>query len=498
MWTTNLLIRGVFIVCLVFTSVIQLYFYLPGDSVHGYLYFDAPSVEQVNVSSSNLTALNDKILIAAIDATPATKHNVSSNVTTLNNKIKTSLTTYATPPVSKHDVSSIETTRRHNVMHNISFAEYLLDKDASSITRKRLNRLDSAIATAGLTNKALSYNINNISSEEVVHDEFAMKLKHFRYNNYYFLNQTERNKAGVKNRVLPWSLPQYDVNSSSMKSSSEFMKEFIDLKQSNGIELPWMKAKKTFTLTRKIHGKTESIRYDLPTPIIVLNLPKSGTTTLNEYFLCGGVESTHTFTEYTYDTLPRDRETRIGDCLRNNYFADSTSRPVAPLNKCARRRRLQQFGGGYANYLAYSDIGTTGPGLCYYSTIHNGGLEHIAKYYPNATLILLTRNTTDWYKSIAKWSKGRILSNWVDKCGFGSANSKKNETYWRDFYDAHTQKIRNFVLDHLSLNYIEIQLESNTNSSTSQSLEYYTGINSSCFLKCKPGGNDPCNKKQKK
>jgi len=254
---------------------------------------------------------------------------------------------------------------------------------------------------------------------------------------------------------------------------------------------------KNFTLTRKIQGKAESRRCDLPTPIIVLNLPKSGTTTLNEYFMCGGVESTHTFTEYTYDTLPRDRETRIGDCLRNNYFADSTSRPVAPLNKCAKRRRLQQFGGGYANYLAYSDIGTTEPGLCYYPTIHNGGLEHIANYYPNATLILLTRNTTDWYKSIAKWSKGRILSNWVDKCGFGPANSKKNETYWRGFYDAHTQKIRNFVLDHPSFNYIEIQLESNTNSSTSQSLEYYTGIHSSCFLKCKPGGKDPCNKNQK-
>jgi len=411
MWATNLLIRGVFIICLVLTSVIQLYFYLPDNSyVHGYLeYFNAPLSGQVNVSS-NVTNRNNTIS--------------SISVTTINNNV--SLTTYATPPVSKHDISSIETTRRHNIS---SFAEYILEKDASSHTIKRLNRLDTALAFAGLTNKALSYdiNVNNISSsEEVNHDEFAIKLKHFRYNNYYFLNQTERNKAiGVKNRVLPWSLPQLYTNS-SIKPSSEFMKEIIDLKERNGIELPWMKAKKTFTLTRKIHDKTESIRYDLPTPIIVLNLPKSGTTTLNEYFLCGGVESTHTFTEYTYDTLPRDRETRIGDCLRNNYFADSTSRPVAPLNKCAKRRRLQQFGGGYANYLAYSDIGTTGPGLCYYPTIHNGGLEHIAKYY-NATLILLTRNTTDWYKSIAKWSKGRILSNWVDKCGFGPANSKKEE-----------------------------------------------------------------------
>jgi len=467
--------------------VIQLYFYLPSDSyVHGYLeYFNAPLSGQVNVSS-NVTNRNNTIS--------------SISATTINNNV--SLTTYATPPVSKHDISSIETTHRHNIS---SFAEYILEKDASSHTIKRLNRLDTALAFAGLTNKALSYdiNVNNISSEDIHHDEFAMKLKHFRYNNYYFLNQTERNKAGVKNRVLPWSLPQLDVNSTSMKSSSEFMKEFIDLKERNGIELPWMKAKKTFTLTRKIQDKTESIRYDIPTPIIVLNLPKSGTTTLNEYFMCGGVECTHTFTEYTYDilTLPRDRETRIGDCLRNNYFADSTSLSeasgTAPFYKCTERRQLKQFGGGYVNYLAFSDIGTTGPGLCYYPTIHNGGLEHIANYYPNATLILLTRNTTDWYQSIAKWSKGRILSNWVDKCQFGSANSKKNGTHWREFYDAHTQKIRNFVLDHLSLNYIEIQLESNTNSSTSQSLEYYTGIHSSCFLKCKPGGKDPCNKNQK-
>ena len=150
------------------------------------------------------------------------------------------------------------------------------------------------------------------------------------------------------------------------------------------------------------------------------------------------------------------------------------------------------------------------PGVCFYPTIHDGGLDHIAKYYPNATLILLTRNTTSWYSSVAKWNNGTMLTSWINQCNFGPVETRmnatlarENSTYWQAFYMAHTHKIRKFVLQNLRLNYIEIELDDGSNNSSSSGasgmstadwLKHYTGISSDCFLDCKPGANFHCKK----
>jgi hypothetical protein len=125
-----------------------------------------------------------------------------------------------------------------------------------------------------------------------------------------------------------------------------------------------------------------------------------------------------------------------------------------------------------------------------------GGLEHIVQYYPNATIIMLHRQFDNWYNSIVKWGRGRILERWRKSCGFttmkqnnnGSDNTNNSSSntrrqMWQQFYYAHTYKIRQFVINNPSLTYIEVEL----NDNTGDVLESYTGISSNCFKKCIPG-----------
>ncbi|KAL9180190.1 hypothetical protein ACHAXT_008160 [Thalassiosira profunda] len=134
---------------------------------------------------------------------------------------------------------------------------------------------------------------------------------------------------------------------------------------------------------------------------------------------------------------------------------------------------------------AFSDIGTAYPGICFYSSMHDGGLKHIARHYPNATLILMTRDVGDWYRSIKNWNKGYLLGKWIRLCKFGT---DRRDEYWKDFYRAHTEKIRQFAKTHLSMNYIEVELN---NETTAPLLEKYTGISEDCFTNCRPVPGQP-------
>jgi hypothetical protein len=255
-------------------------------------------------------------------------------------------------------------------------------------------------------------------------------------------------------KPLPWSLPSIQ-KSAPRQSSVDFMSELDELKRSLNISLPW---------------DDGSL---LPTPIISLNLPKTATTTMFEYFRCGGFDSAHTYSSGSI---------RIGECMRDNLLSDAP--PFRGCEFTAKGKRIQ----------FYSDIGTVEPRLCFYSSLHDGGLEQIAKFYPRATMFMVHRKFEDWYESVSKWGTGRLFRKWRNACGFAGPHSdmqnstdkqctQEDVTCWRSFYYAHTEKIRRFAIDHPSLTYLELQLDEKTPSA----LEFYTGISSKCFKDCHPG-----------
>jgi len=263
---------------------------------------------------------------------------------------------------------------------------------------------------------------------------------------------------------LPWSLPR--PSPIRYQTSEEFMTDYIALKRKKNIPLPWEQ------------DKYKEDKVTLPRPIIGLNFPKSATTTMSEYFKCGGITSQHTATH----------DGRIGICMMENHLADKP-----PMEGCNTERTNT---GVIKPVDVIFDIGLQGP-PCYYASLHDGGLENIAKHYPGGTIMLVTRNTTNWFNSFKNW--GSILKAWGQRsCHFDgsldgegmeywadlyySTNSKRQ--YWIDFYEAHTQKIREFALKHLSLTYVEVELE---NPKMAEQLELYTGVKQSCVQVCHPG-----------
>ena len=261
---------------------------------------------------------------------------------------------------------------------------------------------------------------------------------------------------------LPWSLPK--LSSLMDLSSADFMKKYIAMKKEHNITLPWEQS------SEDSYGKTK-----LPLPVISLNFPKSATLTMRQFFKCGGVTSIHTSSQ----------QGRLGICMMENMLADKP-----PIENCDTHKRQ-----GKTDKIGFiSDIGLQGP-PCFYSSLHDGGLEGIAKYYPYSTILLVTRNATSWHKSIKKW--GTLLHRWGKVCKFDGSyhgeqvqhwnnlyQSESKEQYWADFYNAHTQKIREFVMNHPSLTYVEVQLE---DPKMGEILEYYTGIPSTCVMDCHPG-----------
>eukprot|EP00571_Detonula_confervacea_P002428 CAMPEP_0172314574 /NCGR_PEP_ID=MMETSP1058-20130122/22862_1 /TAXON_ID=83371 /ORGANISM="Detonula confervacea, Strain CCMP 353" /LENGTH=447 /DNA_ID=CAMNT_0013028471 /DNA_START=208 /DNA_END=1551 /DNA_ORIENTATION=+ len=273
---------------------------------------------------------------------------------------------------------------------------------------------------------------------------------------------------------LPWTLPE----SSPMRhqTSEEFMAKYIATKRKHNIPLPWEEDK----------DKYADKAVSLPLPIISLNFPKSATLTIKHYFDCGGITSIHTSTQ----------DGRIGVCMMENQF---DGKP--PLDRCNTHSIRDKDNMDKPLEIVpidfISDIGMQGP-PCYYSSLHDGGLENIAEHYPTGTILLVTRNATSWYRSMSKW--GTIMHRWKKFCGFDGHlhqgdnmdywtnmfESQDKEEYWVNFYHAHTQKIREFAMKHLSMTYVEVELE---NKKIGQILEKYTKVPPSCIMDCHPGPN---------
>jgi len=317
---------------------------------------------------------------------------------------------------------------------------------------------------------------------------------------------------------LSWTLPQPAPIRN--QTSEEFMFHYISMKRRYNISLPWDDNETNDDERRQQRKKKKQYdnmnpKVSLPLPIISLNFPKSATLTMSAYFDCAGLTSIHTSTQ----------SGRIGTCMLENQLHNNP-----PMHNCdrhiiRRQRRhsshgqqhdddddIDESGGRSVPIDFISDIGLQGP-PCYYASLHDGGLENIARHYPNATILLVTRDASSWYRSMSKW--GGIMGRWKKYCRFdghlhttttnnhNNNNSdstnieywrnmfdqtvrsrEKEEMYWINFYHAHTQKIREFALSHLSMTYIEAELE---NPNIGSILQQYTKVSPDCVLSCHPG-----------
>lgn len=199
------------------------------------------------------------------------------------------------------------------------------------------------------------------------------------------------------------------------------------------------------------------------TPIFVASLPKSGTTSIWQYFNCGARLASHQWVKSA------DGVIQAGMCIRENIALGQ-----APFQGCGK-------------YDVYTDTGfslniASGIADCYYPSI--SALDAIYEHYPDATIILITRNSTSWLNSMQTWGDGTLLKRWRFCNMTGHLSRTPDDPYaFRAFYEWHTEHIRRFATKHSSLAYIEVALES---ARVGRVLEEKIGIPARCWGRCSP------------
>ena len=263
----------------------------------------------------------------------------------------------------------------------------------------------------------------------------------------------------------------------------------------------------------------------LPTPIIVVGLPKSGTTSISGYFRCGRIASSHFSCEVgepDWDAESAEwRNCRLpkgaggptasagqfplcGICVERNIihgrpplegcgpylvFAelDSAEHPLpSPKNNTSREARLRQSGSHSLGVIP--SISGIKP-LCLYPQITR--LDEIHAAYPNATFVLNTRPVDRWIESISKWngdetrSEQGYLRQVLTKCNFAGFPSGVGGTdeEMREFYNGHSERIREFVRKNPSHTLVEIDIEED---GAAAAMEAAFGISSICWKQHNP------------
>jgi hypothetical protein len=263
------------------------------------------------------------------------------------------------------------------------------------------------------------------------------------------------------------------------KGRHEPLPEHVDNWENVGWLLPGIA--KTFYLGTGA-GESFGPPLTLPAPILVVGMPKTGTTSIRDFFRCNGHNASHwkcatpTMSMNGVPSLQK-REKHAKYCaqvIKGNIEHD---RP--PLQ-------------GTGNYQVYAQMdvelphetvfeGIMRPFACYMPQVND--LEQLSASYPKATFILNTRNASRWVNSLRTFLDFDEKLKQCDLKGFPAGTGDTNEEF-EAFFHEHAQNIRNFVKNHPSHTLIEVNIE-DPNAGT-QLAEAF-GQNAKCWVKRNAG-----------
>lgn len=213
-------------------------------------------------------------------------------------------------------------------------------------------------------------------------------------------------------------------------------------------------------------GPSESLPPTVGTPIIVLGMPKAGTSTIAEYFECGNVKTSHYHCK---------EETYCGDCISRNMKLGSP-----PFSNCGEFDVYAQIEfEGEPMWL------TTGRGLeegekCYFPQVE--ALDAIHAEFPRATFILNHRQKIDdWINSVNNHHDLRLRFGECDIPGLpagAGAAGPEGDAQLRAFVASHVDRVRQFVKSHPSHKLVEVVIE---DPSAGTRMEREFGVPASCW-----------------
>ena len=270
-----------------------------------------------------------------------------------------------------------------------------------------------------------------------------------------------------------------------------------------------------------LHPRPETMR--LPTPVINVGFPKSGTSTIFSFFHCNGLSSQHWF---------------CCDDTKQKHPAWSTKRKL--MSKCMIDNLINgtKVFGGCGDFDVYTEINgpryfrqTEGANMLDDGTVlpksrslgsnfrlffpQHHQIERIHRDYPNATFILNLRPVDAWVASVMKWSqnlKYEILNEFFyrDQTRFLFGENNFTETDFvspffnatasvsgllKMVYEYHSDFIRHWVKEHPEHTLVEVDI---THNDTGRILADAFGLQEDCwghFNQNKPKERDFENRK---
>jgi hypothetical protein len=190
-------------------------------------------------------------------------------------------------------------------------------------------------------------------------------------------------------------------------------------------------------------------------PTINLGFPKSGTSSLYDYYSCGNVGSSH----------HKCKLETCGECVFANVEAGR-----APLDSCGNYAFYGQLDVDGINYDSEGNWPGDTHALCYFPQL--SALQELHDAYPTARFTLTTRPPAHWLASVVGW--GSLQDRLVDCNLPGLPKGKGTADELMAWFSSHLDTVREFVAAHPSHGpLLEIDIE---DDSTGQVLEEATGI----------------------
>ena len=206
-----------------------------------------------------------------------------------------------------------------------------------------------------------------------------------------------------------------------------------------------------------VHKRSfQAIRPPGAPKVFVIGLPKTGTTSLHEFFKCGGRSSAHW-------RCAANR--RCGECIESNV---RIGRP--PMQGC-----------GDFDVYAQMDVDADGNHSCYFPQID--ALATLYRHYPRATYILNTRPFDHWNRSIHRWrgmsrhKKASMATRLRYKCRWPFVQANDTD-FFRRLYRQVQLHAHSFQRKHPEMRLVTINIESNV---TAHVLSREFGILEECW-----------------
>ncbi|CAB9509336.1 expressed unknown protein [Seminavis robusta] len=250
------------------------------------------------------------------------------------------------------------------------------------------------------------------------------------------------------------------------KRASRDSNSVVDRKEVNSVKPTVPIAKQSQKLNSSQGGiGVKPGELKLPTPIIVLGLPKMGGSTIYEYFKCG-LDSTARLSQY--DCKPGKDPDKIGmSCGKH-------------MRRNLEKEHEPAFAGMdtfdvYAQLDAHEKKGgITLPQWAY--------LQEIRDQYPSATWILNTREKREWVHALDKWGdlRQRLIDHHIYpefSKGVGTKDIDMNI-----FARMHEERVKEFAESNPSIHLVEVKID---DPHAGQSMEDAFGVSKDCWIRKK-------------